>query len=440
MIKKAEGLNTEKFRIKDMSRMGFWMVGPIAILLTLHGNVSDMTLYPEQWDVSWFWARMGVIPVSALAMYILKSRWREKYSDWAVVLLGFYITTMLCYIISHTGYVESVMWNAIVQLLVGTAIIPIKPKSYLLSVVNTAALYLWTIFVLAPGGQSDSSFATLLTIEPHLILALAVYYVVHKTRQVSYRVQATLEKEIEQRQATIDDLVSKTMHAKEAELKFSLSQQVAHDIRSPLTALRAILRGKDLSYQPIQELLRDTIVRLDSISSDLLQQSSFFKLKETALRPNADLKTVFEKLIQQKHLEFGVDERKIIFNCTAQDSINEFEPVQIQRVLSNLINNSYEAIDPQSGIIWIELGKQNSEIYFTVSDNGSGISSADHGRLGEQGFTTKLRHERSGHGLGLFFAKSVIDQRGGQIKIQARPEGGTVIIATWPEAVVALEA
>jgi signal transduction histidine kinase len=106
---------------------------------------------------------------------------------------------------------------------------------------------------------------------------------------------------------------------------------------------------------------------------------------------------------------------------------------ELSRALSNLINNSVEAIDQGQGIVWISLACNGSENVIQIRDNGKGIPTKHLLDLGSPGFSFgKGDLDQSGNGLGLFHAKTTIENLGGRIKIESTEGLGTTISLILP--------
>jgi signal transduction histidine kinase len=98
---------------------------------------------------------------------------------------------------------------------------------------------------------------------------------------------------------------------------------------------------------------------------------------------------------------------------------------EVRQVLANVIGNSYDAVRGESGEIRIrakEIRKGNGHkgIQFTVADNGAGIKPEYLHRIFEPFYTTKAD---VGTGLGLWVTKTIVEKRGGKIRVRSRSNG-----------------
>lgn len=90
----------------------------------------------------------------------------------------------------------------------------------------------------------------------------------------------------------------------------------------------------------------------------------------------------------------------------------EIDPVQIKLVLWNLTRNSIEAM-PEGGKISISISKSEENISIELADSGPGISLENAQKIFDVFWTTKDK----GYGIGLFHAKTIIEEHHGSISL-----------------------
>jgi PAS domain S-box-containing protein len=109
------------------------------------------------------------------------------------------------------------------------------------------------------------------------------------------------------------------------------------------------------------------------------------------------------------------------------------DPVELQQVLINLINNAADALrgHPGERTIRLVVKGQAAGVSVAVEDTGPGLPDDDVERLFEPFFTTKA----AGIGMGLQICRSVIDGLGGTLRARNGPQGGACFTFTlpWPE-------
>jgi two-component system sensor histidine kinase RegB len=116
------------------------------------------------------------------------------------------------------------------------------------------------------------------------------------------------------------------------------------------------------------------------------------------------------------------------------DGIDVRWPVDVvARALANIAQNALQA--STAPVDLTATTGPNGAIQFTVSDRGVGMSAKDLSRAGEPFFTTKP--PGAGTGLGLFVARSSVEQLGGEFTIASTPGVGTTATIALPRDVVA---
>lgn len=202
-----------------------------------------------------------------------------------------------------------------------------------------------------------------------------------------------------------------------AETTAALARQVAHDIRSPVSALRIVGTIKGLADEP-RELLISAANRINKIAEDLLETT----------RPEPRVTQTPSTLIEQI-----VKEKQATLPSNVQIHKGDFPnlpvviaPTALGRIVSNLINNAIESIDGP-GSVTIEGVANVQSVILTIGDTGKGIS-ADHlAQIGRPGFTFG---KKRGSGLGLFHAVEALQAVGGDLKVHSKEGFGTTIVMT----------
>lgn len=244
----------------------------------------------------------------------------------------------------------------------------------------------------------------------------------------------------------IKEIVSDLKLAKRLETEFAKSEavakmakQVAHDIRSPLTALE--MATTRLVSMPNQErgMIQDAVIRIREIANDL--QSAKIQ-NENELRfqgmpvINSELKvehlnTIVDSIIAEKRAEFADRIGLKIENAThpADQSLAlKVDPASFKRALSNIINNAVEAI-ARDGRIQVSAYANGHDTVVRVSDNGKGIDPTKLSAL----FTSKPTSDKiGGQGLGLLQAKQMAQRAGGILRLESKVAVGTMVEIVLP--------
>jgi signal transduction histidine kinase len=219
--------------------------------------------------------------------------------------------------------------------------------------------------------------------------------------------------------------------------------QVAHDIRSPLAALEMVAQCLPELSEKKRVLVRSAVGRITDIANDLLNtdqsQASKHPQPDQSLSIESNQKTVLlstlvDSILTEKRIQYRSRIGLEIESELSSENYGLFvriDPKLLRRVLSNLINNSVEAIDG-AGKIKIHIKSVESNwVSITIEDTGKGMPDSVLTRLGERGFTFG---KTQGTGRGLFHAKEVLIQFGGKLEIQSKEECETQITLSLPRA------
>lgn len=215
----------------------------------------------------------------------------------------------------------------------------------------------------------------------------------------------------------------------------NIAEQVAHDIRSPLAAINTALFDVSSIPESKRIMIKNAAKRINDIANNLLLQSKNNFSVENSVHVDDDIQSelisvLLDNIIAEKKYEFPNIQLNIelvvsdgSYDCFAKINLGSFK-----RVLSNLINNSIEAI-PSDGMVNLAIKSDGSNVYISISDNGCGIPPDILPKVTEQGFSF---NKKNGAGFGLSYAKQYIEQLNGRINIQSKINIGTEILISLP--------
>jgi signal transduction histidine kinase len=217
-----------------------------------------------------------------------------------------------------------------------------------------------------------------------------------------------------------------------------LAAGVAHEIRNPLTAIKAALFTQQKKFaagtpeHSDVKVVEREIVRLERIVNDFLQ---FARPAEPELVVMAaDLLLMETRLFFTPQLE----RHRIQINLEPAAPVYiKVDPAQMKQVLINLVQNAADSIG-QDGTITLRtrmsrkplLNGETNTVILEVSDTGKGIPAEAQKRLFDPFFTTK----DNGTGLGLSIAARIVQKHGGVLQYQTQVHRGTTFGILLPQA------
>jgi signal transduction histidine kinase len=212
----------------------------------------------------------------------------------------------------------------------------------------------------------------------------------------------------------------------------SVTDAVAHDLKSPVTSIRGALESI-LSSEPNEkwrDSVGDAIEGLDRLLHALDTTLDVAEAQAGALhldRNTVDLSVVVRRLVDlynpamdERHHELGLDLEDHV--------VVEADWGLLNRVLSNLIENEIAHLPPGCQIT-IRLRSREGSAILVIEDNGPGFPPD----ISNRAFKRFVRGKHShGHGLGLAFVDAVVRAHGGTAKISDRATGGAVVTLSLP--------
>ncbi|MDQ6616388.1 MAG: ATP-binding protein [Actinomycetota bacterium] len=219
----------------------------------------------------------------------------------------------------------------------------------------------------------------------------------------------------------------------------ALLRSVSHDLRTPLASIRAVasdLRaGADHSEPVRQELLGlvcDEAERLDRIVANLLSLS---RIEAGAFQPDrqaVDLVELVQDVTKRLGRLFDDDDVRLDCQVDAALPLVDIDYVQIDQVLSNLLENAARFAPPGSTVHLSarpDPGLPEALVQVALSDEGPGI---DRGELEHVFEPLRTGRASTASGVGLALCKAIVEAHGGMIEATNNPASGARLTFTLP--------
>jgi len=223
---------------------------------------------------------------------------------------------------------------------------------------------------------------------------------------------------------------------KRAEI-LKLSEQVAHDIRSPLAAISMVVSNVSSVPEEKRILIKSAARRIQDIADNLLLRSKDSAVIEDqsdgAVESSSGLIfAIIESIVAEKKYEYQDKKISIDFDVigSVRGCFSVIDGMVLKRILSNLVNNSIEAIG-EIGSILIALSC-NDMVRIIIQDNGCGIPADVLPNLMRSGYSY---NKVGGAGIGLASAKKYVEQVNGNIFIESSLNVGTKVTIDLPRSI-----
>lgn len=223
-------------------------------------------------------------------------------------------------------------------------------------------------------------------------------------------------------------------------LKNALLAAVSHDLRTPLTTIKALAGAIEeegaRSGDPRATSIEEEADRLGRVVGDLLDLS---RLMGGALVLHPEVNAAEDLIGAVRQRVAGVLHGREVRVPAAHDApadapllLGRFDFVHALRALGNLVENALKYGAPGTPV---ELGvaREGSMLVFRVSDRGPGVPETERERIFEPFYRPPgVPADIGGSGLGLTIARGLAEAQGGDVRFEPRPGGGSVFTLRLP--------
>lgn len=226
-------------------------------------------------------------------------------------------------------------------------------------------------------------------------------------------------------------------------LKNDFISNITHELKTPITtvgvAIEALsnfnaLKNPERTQEYLQ-ISKHELHRL-SILVDKVLKMSLFEQKEPELKLEPlNLKNLIQDILASFQLQFDRKAAQVNFNTSGSDFNLTADKTHLTSVVYNLVDNALK-YSQQSPQIQIQLIAQNEALQMSVQDNGIGIEADYLNKIFDKFFRvpTGNSHNVKGHGLGLSYVASVVNQHNGKIEVQSTLGEGSNFTLYFPRS------
>jgi signal transduction histidine kinase len=287
-------------------------------------------------------------------------------------------------------------------------------------------------------------FACVFSIVTGWFLAKRITRPITKTADIAKRIaQGNYDIRFESRAMTreLGELALAVNHLAEAlreqeKLRRRLTTDVAHELRTPLSAVGAHLEAMQTGiWEPTPERLQsclDEITRLGKLVADLERLS---KIESE----NLELAVSRIDLLETARAACGAvraetDKKRLTLELAGETALVRADRDRISQVLTNLLSNAVK-YTPEGGNIRVSVRDFPEEVSLTVEDDGIGIPEADLPLIFERFYRidTSRSRKTGGAGIGLAIVKSIVTAHGGSVTADSRAGPGSRFTVTLPK-------
>jgi signal transduction histidine kinase len=217
----------------------------------------------------------------------------------------------------------------------------------------------------------------------------------------------------------------------------TMAAGLAHEVRNPLSTMLINLQLLAEDFRepstPLEQrtlkrarLLLGEVKRLDGIVNDFLRLVRGYEITLETVDLEL-LVTDVLRLVEAENERLGVSAR---FSPDPGARLVHADPTLLRTALLNLIVNAQQAMAGQGGELLVETRGRERDVEVRVTDTGPGIPAELHEKVFRPWYSTKP----GGTGLGLPMTRRILEEFGGELRLQSETGRGTRFTASVPRA------
>jgi two-component system sensor histidine kinase KdpD len=218
------------------------------------------------------------------------------------------------------------------------------------------------------------------------------------------------------------------------ELKNALIATVSHDLRTPLTSIKALAHRMAARGEADARSIEEEADRLARLVGDLLDLS---RIAARAIPVRVEINAAEELVDSVRQRLAGVlanRELRVLVDPGAPLLLGRFDLAQSVRVLVNLIENALK-YSPAGAPIELWVRREGAQLLFSVMDRGPGVPAGEETLIYEPFYRPAgTPSDVSGAGLGLAIARGLAEAQGGFVRYAHRDGGGSSFTVSLPAA------
>lgn len=210
------------------------------------------------------------------------------------------------------------------------------------------------------------------------------------------------------------------------------AQQVAHEIKNPLTPMKLTLQRlhnkiqrNDSSGQDLETPLKSVLDQVETLNSIASSFSEFAKM------PTPKMEKVEIQSIIRKSVELFSGDLNLKIELQLEEGVvySMVDPKLLSRILNNLLLNAKQSAKPEQEKVDVVVSTNREEsLLIVIRDNGAGIDPT----IADKVFIPKFTTKEQGSGIGLAMTKYGVENMGGKIYFESEVNEGTTFTLELP--------
>jgi two-component system sensor histidine kinase KdpD len=220
--------------------------------------------------------------------------------------------------------------------------------------------------------------------------------------------------------------------ARTARVREAITASVSHDLRTPLTTIKALAHDLAAGGDERAEIIEQEADRLTRLVTDMVD---FSRLDGGGIALTIEANEAEDLLgVALERVSGAANGRTITVTLDPAEPLlfGRFDFTQTLRALVNLLENALK-YSPQDTTVDVTVKREPQWLRFSVADRGTGIAVAERERVFDPFYRAPgVAPDTNGAGLGLSIARALAEAQGGSLAYEPREGGGSVFILRLP--------
>lgn len=228
---------------------------------------------------------------------------------------------------------------------------------------------------------------------------------------------------------------------RDSESRKELVAGISHDLRTPLTSIKAYVEGLETGVAATPALKQKYLATIRQKAEDLehiVSQLFLFSKLDLGEFPldmePLDIEKELAAYFAEAAPEYAAKGLVVTFEGSVDGARVAADAVQLRNVLTNILENSLRYGHRAEKQVRASLSLEDESVQVALADNGPGVPPEALPRLFEVFYRADASRSSDGSGLGLAIAAKIVEGFGGSIRAENRPQSGLAIIISLPVA------
>jgi two-component system, OmpR family, phosphate regulon sensor histidine kinase PhoR len=219
-----------------------------------------------------------------------------------------------------------------------------------------------------------------------------------------------------------------------AEIKTDFINNMTHEFKTPIATISLAadavsnpkVTGDPLQVRQFMQIIKEENNRMNQRVEQVLQMAMLDRNEFIPDKTDVDIHELIDHAVQKIKLQVETREGSVVVSCQAEKHQVKGDPLHLLNALINLLDNANK-YSPEKPEIFIETLQEGSSLYIRIRDKGIGMTREQQKKIFDSFYrvSTGNIHDIKGFGLGLSYAKAIIQAHNGQVSVKSEPGAGS---------------